>query len=383
MSEETNLASGSLATPPSTSSASPPAPPPSSSRDSAPRRGGLGLSLAVVSLAASVLLGWQWFEMKERVETMHEELAQRLAEGDTVAKEARGVARQGQESLAALQGKVGAVEGRLSDSEGQAAALEALYQEFSRSRDDRTLAEVEQSVMLASQQLQLAGNVEAALIALQGAESRLALIDQARLQPLRRALANDIEHLRALPTLDVPGLTVKLELLQATVDGLPLAFAGEAEVKPPAAEAPASRGPVDFLSDLGRELWKEVQDLVRVERLDRTEPALLAPAQSAYLRENLKIRLLSARLSLLSRDGRAFSEDLRQAASWVERYFDLRQPAVQGALKDLQQLAAVKISQERPAITDSLVALQALQNRSSAASGSTPAAKPAARPAAH
>jgi uroporphyrin-III C-methyltransferase len=338
----------------------------------------VALLLAALALGVAAFLGWQWFEMRARVDAMHQELAQRLTEGDTVAKEARGVARQGQESLAALQAKVGAIEGRLADSEGQAAALEALYQEFSRSRDDRTLAEVEQSVMLASQQLQLAGNVEAALIALQGAEGRLALIDQARLQPLRRALANDIEHLRSLPTLDMAGLTVKLELLQSAVDGLPLAFAGEAQTQAPA-EAPAERGPVSFLADLGRELWKELQGLVRVERLDRTEPALLGPAQDAYLRENLKIRLLSARLGLLSRDGRAFSEDLRQAATWIERYFDLRQPSVQAALKDLQQLAAVKISSERPAINDSLVALQALQNRPPAAAAATPPAKPAAR----
>src|SRR5574337_1117056 len=304
MSEETTVSQGSPGAP-----ASPILPPPRP----APRGSGLALLLAVLAVAASAVLGWQWFELRGRVES----LRQVLAEGDTAAKEARGVARQGQESLAALQAKVGAIESRLAESEGQAAALEALYQEFSRSRDDRALAEVEQAVVVATQQRQLTGNVEAALIGLQGAESRLALVDQARFQPLRRALTNDIEHLRSLPTLDVAGMTVKLDLLQSTVDSLPLAFAGEAEAQAPA-EPAAGRGPVSFFADLGRELWKEVQGLVRVERLDRTEPVLLAPAQSTYLRENLKIRLLSARLALLSRDGRAYSEDLRQAASWVE-----------------------------------------------------------------
>lgn len=347
-----------------------PAPAPSPT----PRSGGLALPLAVLALALSALLGWQWFEMRGRIDGLRQELAQRLSEGDTLAKEARGVARQGQETLAALQAKVGAIEGRLTDSEGQAAALEALYQEFSRSRDDRTLAEVEQAVMIASQQLQLAGNVEAAMIALQGAESRLALIDQARLQPLRRALARDLEHLGSLPVLDVPGLAMKLEMLQATVGDLPLAFAGEAKPQAPAEEG-GQRSPMNFLSALGRDLWAELKSLVRVERLDRTEPALLAPAQGAYLRENLKIRLLSARLGLLSRDGRAFAQDLGQAAAWVERYFDLRQASAQTALKELRELAAVKIPTERAAINDSLVALRALQQR-------VPAAAPAPRPAA-
>jgi uroporphyrin-III C-methyltransferase len=372
MSDETSVSQGNPATLPAGTI---PAPTPAPARQPASRGGGLALPLAALAVAAAALLGWQWFEMRGRVDAMHQELAQRLSEGDTVAKEARGVARQGQETLAALQAKVGAIEGRLADSEGQAAALDALYQEFSRSRDDRTLAEVEQAVIIANQQLQLAGNVEAALIALQGAETRLAVIDQARLQPLRRALASDIEHLRALPVLDVAGLAVKLDLLQGSVDSLPLAFAGEAEPQQPA-EAVAERSPVNFLTDLGRELWKELKSLLRVERLDRAEPALLAPAQGAYLRENLKIRLLSARLGLLSRDGRAFGEDLRQAALWMERYFDLRQPAVQVALKELQDLAAVKIPREGVAINDSLVALRALQSRVPAA---TPAARPAAR----
>jgi uroporphyrin-3 C-methyltransferase len=371
MSEDTQL-------PPVTPSTFPAAAAPPSREPAPTDRGRLALFLAALAVAAAAFLGWQWFEMRGRVEAMHQELAQRLAEGDTVAKEARGVARQGQESLASLQAKVGAMEGRLVDSEGQAAALEALYQEFSRSRDDRTLAEVEQAVILASQQLQLAGNLEAALVALEGAETRLALIDQARLQPLRRALASDIEHLRALPTLDVSGITIRLELLQSAVDSLPLAFAGEAQT-PASAEDSDGGGPGNFFTDLGRELWRELRGLVRVERLDRTEPALLGPAQGAYLRENLKIRLLSARLGLLSRDGRAFNEDLRQAAGWVERYFDLRQATVQGALKEMQDLAAVKIPQERPAINDSLVALRGLQNRPPAAAAAPPARQPAAR----
>lgn len=341
------------------------------------RGGGLALGVAVAALGVSGVLGWQWFEMRGKVDGLRQELAQRLVEGDTVAKEARGIARQGQEGLAALQGKVGAIEGRLADSEGQAAALEALYQEYSRSRDDRVLAEVEQAVMLASQQLQLAGNVEAALVALQGAESRLALVDQARLQSLRKALAKDIEQLRSVPALDVAGLSIKLELLQGAVDSLPLAFAGEARPKPadtPVAESPpGEQSPMNFLMELGRELWREFSALVRVERLDGVEPALLAPAQGAYLRESLKIRLLSARLNLLSRDGRAFSEDMVQSGALIARYFDLRQPAVQLAQKELQDLAAVKIPKERPAINESLVALGALQNRQPVAQPARPA----------
>jgi hypothetical protein len=76
-----------------------------------------------------------------------------------------------QETLAAQQAKVGVLEARLAETQSQAVALEAMYQELSSSRDERLLAEVEQAVVIAMQQLQFSGNVEAALIALQGAEA--------------------------------------------------------------------------------------------------------------------------------------------------------------------------------------------------------------------
>src|SRR6266542_2987440 len=67
---------------------------------------------------------------------------------------------------------------RLAESQSQSLALEALYQDLSRNRDEWQLAEIEQVLAIASQQLQLARNVRAALLALQLADSRLARTDR-------------------------------------------------------------------------------------------------------------------------------------------------------------------------------------------------------------
>jgi hypothetical protein len=75
----------------------------------------------------------------------------------------------------------------LAETQSQAVALEAMYQELSSTRDERLLAEVEQAVVIAMQQLQFAGNVEAALIALQGAEARLARSVQPQFLPVTQA----------------------------------------------------------------------------------------------------------------------------------------------------------------------------------------------------
>lgn len=354
---------------------SPPAPPlppsqaPKSVGDGRSSGGtGWAVLLAALALCVAGLAGWQMWEMRDQVAGLRAELANRLNAGESIATEARAISRQQQEAIAGLQGKLGALESQVEATEGQAAALETLYQQFSRSREDGIVAEVEQAVTIAAQQLQLAGNIEAALIALQGAESRLAMHDRGQLAPLRRALASDIEQLRQQPMVDVPGMALRLERLLERADALPLAFAGEPEARQDEvgteAGAPGGADVVGFVRELALDVWRDLRTLVRVERLDQAaEPALLAPAQSAFLRENLKIRLLTARLALLARDGRTYAADLGQARSWVERFFDTRDPGVSGVLDELRALEAMPVAVEPLGLTNSFGALRMLQSR--------------------
>lgn len=329
---------------------------------------GWAVLLALVALAGAGFAGWQAWELRAQAVGLREELASRLSAGESVATEARAISRQQQESIASLQGKLGALESKVEATEGQAAALETLYQQFSRSQEDGVVAEVEQAVTIAAQQLQLAGNVEAALIALQGAETRLAMQDRGQLAPLRRALASDIDVLRQQPVVDVAGMALRLERLLERTDGLPLAFAGEAQSAPGRTPGPVmdSSGvaALDFIAQLALDVWRDLQTLVRVERLDQAaEPVLLAPAQSTFLRENLKIRLLTARLALLARDGRTYAADLAQARGWIERFFDVRDEAVNSAIAELRALEAMPVTVERHGLTNSFGALRLLQSR--------------------
>ena len=121
--------------------------------------------------------------------------------------------------------------------------------------------------------------------------------------------------------------------------------------------------PVDasFWQSLAADIWAETKQLVRIERTDaagHADPALLSPSQSFFLRENIKLRLVNARLALLSRDGRSFREDVRQASGWLERHFDTRAKAVQAAQATLKGLAAVDVAVEPPALNETLGALR-------------------------
>jgi uroporphyrin-3 C-methyltransferase/uroporphyrinogen III methyltransferase/synthase len=121
-----------------------------------------------------------------------------------------------------MQAKIILLEGKQSEAQSQQLALEQVYQDLSRNRDEWALAEIEQVLSTASQQLQLAGNVPGALIALQNADNRLAKSDKPQFIAIRRAIAKDIERLKSLPALDLPGIALRLDSVIAQVDHIPL-----------------------------------------------------------------------------------------------------------------------------------------------------------------
>ena len=308
---------------------------------------------AIVAAVALALLGWQWVETRSRLADMQEELARRLSTSDTAATESRALAKLAQENLQDIQTKIGALESRFSESQGQQVALEAMYHEFSRSRDDRLLSEVEQAVLIAAQQLQLAGNVQAALFALQTADARLGTVDRPHWLPLRKAIASDLDTLKALPQVDSAGVALKLETLIGRIDNLPLAF----EARPKAEAVKADEAAPSWAKRLWLDFWAEFSQLVRVERMDRPDPALLAPSNAVFLRENLKLRLMNARLALLARQMPASRNDLASAGEAIHKYFDTSARRTQAVAQQLQQLQQAMRDVEIPRASDTLAAL--------------------------
>lgn len=331
------------------------APPEAAGRDAPrPRRARSWLPLGV-ALAALVLAAAGWWDQRREFNVLREELAQRLRAADTEAREARAAAKEALEGTRDVQARVGALDARMAESASQQAALESMYQEVARSRDDWVLAEVEQTLAIAAQQLQLAGNVPAALTALQTADARLARSDRPQFIQLRKVIARDIERLKLAPNLDVPGLTLRLDQVIGAVDTLPLLVEGRPS---PAAEEGDAAAEQGWWARAVAAVWQELKGLVRVQRLDAQDQTLLAPEQIYFLRENLKLQLLHARLALLQRNESAFKSDLRAASAQLGRYFDVRQKQVASASATLAQLQAAAVNVELPSINESLAAVR-------------------------
>lgn len=310
----------------------------------------LALLLAGAALA---LAGWSWFDNREQVRDLRTELGQRLAEGNSEIKEARLLARNADDASRLMSERLGQVEAHIANAQQQQLSLEALYKDLSQGRDQWALAEIEQVLLTAAQQLQLAGNVKAAIIALENADTRLQGLDKPQFTALRRAIAADLAQLRATSSIDEVGVSAQLEALVAQHARWPLASAQSTEAVPsPRTTRSAS---------LGAELLDELKRLVQIRRLGQNEAALLAPDQTYFLRENLRLRLLSARLALLSQDQEGFHADIEAAEKLLNQYFNTEDAAVAAALKELKQLRSLQIAVKLPEIRASLDALESLK----------------------
>jgi len=335
------------------------------------------LLLALVGAVGSLLL-WQ------KLSHVQEELARRSADTGTQAIEARTLARQAQESSRELSARLAVTENRISEVSLQRGQLEDLMQSLSRSRDDNLVIEMEANLRLAQQQAQLTGSAEPLLAALKSAEQRLARAAQPRLSPVQRAIVKDAERIKSAALTDVPAMLLKLDELVRQVDELPVANdvvlgVNQATVvlSKPVAERSTASHPSD-LAGLARTdfarffelqtlthwsgrvlqgLREDAKSLLRVSRIDQPEAALLAPEQSYFLRENLKLKLLNARLALLSRQTEAARSDLASVQVSLSRYFDASSRKTQAAKALLQQTQAQLRTGELPRFDETLAAL--------------------------
>lgn len=339
-------------------------PAPASSVTSITRPSPLRQAALLIALLALALAAATWVAGSSRIAELQTELAKRLNEGDGAIRDSRSDSRQAREEAQALAARVALLEAKLNEAQGQQAALESMYQDLARGRDERLLVEIEQSVAIAAQQLQLAGNVETALIALQSAETRLTQNGNAQFASVRRLITRDIERLKALPQADISGMATRLETVVAAVDTLPLAYA---QRPPRSAAKDQDKAPIPamteaaYWSGLLDGAWTEVKEMVRIERMDKDAPALLAPNQTLFLRENLRLRLINARLSLLQRDGSSFRDDLRLSVKWLEQYFDMRAPAVKSARDTLQRMSTSNLNLALPRLDETMAALRTLR----------------------
>ena len=206
-----------------------------------------------------------------------------------------------------------------------------------RRPNDWLLAESDYLVKLAGRKLFLEHDIVSATKLIESADQRIAALNDPSLVPLRRAMANDITNLRALPLIDRDGLIIALTSLQLQVDGLPLANAILPEA-PVVEQQEVSTDINDWQQNLKTSLGEFSEQFITFRTRDGNVIPLLSPEQHFYLRENIKAKLETAMKGVYTEQGEIFSTALKVAHEWSTQFFNLDDPAVQ---KFNQRIAAL------------------------------------------
>ena len=306
--------------------------------------------VAVVGCITAFLL-WQ------RIGSMQEQLARQSAESSAHALEARNTARAAQDTAVQTAAKLAVTDARLGEIALQRTQLEELMQSLTRSRDENLVIDMDSAIRLAQQQAQLTGSLEPLLAALKSAELRLNRVAQPRLSPVQRAIAHDIAKLSASNMADMPSMLIKLDELVALADDVAFGNAPAPIIPNVPLKKQAEETVPDWWQRIRNTVLEEVKSLVRVSRINSPEAALLSPDQSFFLRENLKLKLLNARLGLLSRQTEAARADLLTAATMLQKYADNSARKTTVMLNLLQQVQLQTKQMELPRVDETLAAL--------------------------
>jgi len=327
-------------------------------------------ALAVLGVA-SLVLAWQ---AQQRVQSVEQQLVRRQQDTQGQSAEAHMLSKQAQDVARDAAAKVALLDARVTEVAVQRGQIEDLVQSLSRSRDENLIVDIESAIRVALQQAALTGSAEPLVATLKQSDERLARYNQPRLEGVRRAIARDLDRVKAVGLVDIATLTIKLDEVIRLVDELPLL--SRAEVRDDTARAapvaPGNKHEVptatadmpDWLRPwaerwqaVSQRIWGEAKSLVRVTRIDHPEAMLLVPEQAFFLRENLKLRLLNARLALLSRQFETAQSDLQVAQNSINRYFDRSSRRTMLALDMIKQVAVQARQVGVPRPDDTLAAL--------------------------
>lgn len=332
---------------------------------------------ALLAVLAGVSLTLAW-KTQQRVKAVEQEMIRRLDEGRLQSNEAQLLSKQSQDSALATAAKVALLEARVAEVAIQRSQLEDLMQSLSRSRDENMLVDIDAGIRVAMQQTAITGSAEPLIAMLKQADERLMRSEQPRLEGIRRSIARDLDRVKAVGLTDIPTLTIKLDEAARMVDELPLlanalprSAAGKVKplVAPAAASVPGNAASAPSTpwwqtwnggwSAITERMWSEAKSLIRVTRIDHPEAMLLAPDNAFFVRENLKLRLLNARLALLSRQFETTQSDLQLVQIALDRYFDRSARSTVLLSQLLNQVAAQSREVNVPKPDDTLAAVAA------------------------
>ena len=316
------------------------------------------------------------------------------------ARDAISAGEQAQQALKLAQtqaGQISELNQALQDSRDAYQGLEKAFQTLTDSSSDLVLLnDIDHLLTIASQQLSLGGNVSNAIIALEAAQAQLARANRPSLAPLQQAINGDVDRLRAVAVLDVAQLSGRLDELKRLVSQAPLLIPDDAapqvESAPRPGAAPVSdQGSIsggqtapeadaadaqpwwretlhrsgDWLSNAWASVRQDLGGFISVRRVQDSSALLISPDQAVQLRENLRLRIMTAQLALMMRQPEVWKSETDALVQALESHFDGQSPQVKQAIRLARQLSETPIAVKAPTVDNSIQALEALRQSDS------------------
>ena len=221
---------------------------------------------------------------------------------------------------------------------------------------DYALAEIEHLLIIASYNLELDHNIEAALSAMESADKRLAGFDDPNILNVREQLITDINQLRSVNQSDLGGLGLFLSDLINRVDYLPLKEDVAIENNKDNIQNSSSTETKSFF----KLIWHEIKSLVIITRDEDVGRARLIPEEIYFLRANIKLELANARFAVFNRDTKNLQASVEHIQTWLNEYFDLSDAGVQNIYDSLNRMKKLELAFPEVNINSSLESVRAL-----------------------
>lgn len=256
--------------------------------------------------------------------------------------------------------------------------LYKIKQELINSRNELLWAELRQAIFLAKQTLHNKSDLPQAIFILENSKNKLDNFLQNNIESskdedvkqLQTALNNDLVALKKLPILDIQKISQQLNYIaedsykwnlfstSRPIETLNSINANNSKknivnlVEKTQNNAPQNSQnnannsqsfwdkTMDYIYDVVENSWSDIRELIRIQKIegDNKDDFLLSPQQEWFLRENIRLHLLNAKLALLMYQGEVFNNELNLLHQKITRYFDNNNDKVKNSLQLLQEL---------------------------------------------
>jgi len=293
---------------------------------------------------------------QENLDSVRKEIRQELntnlagirAELDEQRSSLLGATKELQQGTSSLARRLEMMEAQLAKQR------EELSRFNTEDRPSWLLAEAEYLLRLANQRLVMAGDTVAARALLESADNILREIDNVALHAVRRAVAADLAAVRALPSIDVEGIYLRLAALIEQADQLQIFSLPEREAQP---EAPAADDWQSRLREGYEAALQKLSEYIAIRRRDVPVQALMDPQWEGLVRQNLRMLLEQAQVALLSGNAKLYRESLERAEHWVSRFEESDETTASAMSREINQLADLRVTVDMPDVSRSLSAL--------------------------